>query len=81
MSYTGNGASRLERSVLQKVKQVVYPQESATSVTPAATVSLITPQTGEWVPTIGHGISTEKPQELPARQMDQADAGTMQINE
>jgi uncharacterized protein involved in copper resistance len=43
------------------------------------TVLLTTPQSGGWVSRIGHGRSTEKPQERSARQMDQADADTMQI--
>ena len=59
----------------------MYPQESATRVTPAMTVLLTTPQSGGRVPRIGHGSSTEQTQELPARQMDQADADTMQIIE
>ena len=42
---------------------------------------LTTPQSGGQVPRIGHGSSTEQPQELPASQRDQADADTMQLNE
>ena len=45
------------------------------------TFLLTTPQSGGRVPRIGHGRSTEQPQELPARQIDQADADTMQIIE
>ena len=59
----------------------MYPQESATRVTPAMTVLLTTPQSGGQVPRIGHGSSTEHPQELPASQRDQADADIMQVNE
>ena len=46
MSYTGNGASQLERPTLQEVEQGTYPQESTTRVTSAGTVSLTTPQSG-----------------------------------
>jgi hypothetical protein len=81
VSYTSNGASRLERPALREVEQGVYPQAFATSVTPAVTVLQTTPQFGGWVPRIGHESSTEQLQEQPARQMDQGDAGTMQINE
>ena len=42
---------------------------------------LTTPQSGGQVPRIGHGSSTEQPQELPASQRDQADADVMQLNE
>ena len=80
-SYTGNGASRLESFVCQEVEQGLYPQEAATRVTPAMTVLLTTPQSGGQVPRIGHGSSTEQPQELPASQRDQADADTMQLIE
>ena len=80
-SYTGNEASRLESFVGQEVEQGLYPQEAATGVTPAMTVLLTTPQSGGQVPRIGHGSSTEQPQELPASQRDQADADTMQLNE
>ena len=44
MSYTGNGASKLERPTLQEVEKGTYPQESTTRVTSAGTVSLTTPQ-------------------------------------
>jgi hypothetical protein len=80
-SYTGNGASRLERSALREVEQGMYPQESATSVTPAVTVLVTTPQSGGLVTRIGHGSDMEQPQELPARQMDQVNASTMQSTE
>ena len=42
---------------------------------------LTTPQTGGQEPRIGHGSSTEQPQELPASQRDQVDADIMQLNE
>ena len=42
---------------------------------------LTTPQSGGQVPMMGHGSSTEQPQELPASQRDQADADVMQLNE
>ena len=80
-SYTGNGASRPESFVGQEVEQGLYPQEAATRVTPAITVSLTTPQSGGQVPRIGHGSSTEQSQKLPASPMDQADADTMQLIE
>jgi hypothetical protein len=79
-SHTGNGASRLERSAIREVEQGEYPQESATIVTPAVTALLTTPQSGGWVTRIGYGSTMEQPQERPARQMDQAGAGTMQTN-
>ena len=81
MSYTSNGANRLENSAFRELEQEAYPQESANSVTPAMTVLLTTPQSGGWESRIGHGSSTEQLQELPARQMDQAVDGTLQINE
>ena len=71
----------LESSALRDLEQGVYPQESANSVTPAMTVLLTTPQPGGWESRVGHGSSTEQLQELPARQMDQAVDGTLQINE
>jgi hypothetical protein len=81
MSYTSNGASRLESSAFHEIEQRVYPQESASSVTTDMTVLLTTPQSGGWESRIGHGSSTEQLQELSARQMDKADDGTLQINE
>ena len=81
MSYTSNGASKLESSVFHEIEQRVYPQESASSVTTDMTVLLTTPQSGGWESRIGHGSSTEQLQELSARQMDKADDGTLQINE
>ena len=50
----------------KKVEQGLYPQEAATMVTPAKTDLLTTPQSGGQVPRIGHGSSTEQPQELPS---------------
>ena len=50
-------------------------------VTPAMTDLLTTPQSGGQKPRIGHGSSTEQPQELPASPKDQADADVMQLNE
>jgi hypothetical protein len=79
--YTGNGARRPERSALRKVEQGTYPLGSATSATPAVTALLTTPQSGGLETMIGHEISSEQPQELPAMQMDQSDAGTLQITE
>ena len=81
MSYTSNGASKMESSAFQEIEQRWYPQESASSVTTDMTVLLTTPQSGGWEPRIGHGSSTEKLQELSARQMDKADDDTLQINE
>jgi hypothetical protein len=46
MSHTRNGVTQLERPTLQEVEQGKYPQESATRVTSAGTVSLTTPQSG-----------------------------------
>ena len=80
-SYTGIGASRIESFVGPEVAQGRYPQEAAIGVTPAMTDLLTTPQSGGQVPRIGHGSSTEQPQELPASQRDQADADAMQLNE
>ena len=71
----------MESSAFQEIEQRWYPQESASSVTTDMTVLLTTPQSGGWEPRIGHGSSTEKLQELSARQMDKADDDTLQINE
>jgi poly(3-hydroxybutyrate) depolymerase len=81
MSYTGNGASKLERPTPQKLDQEMYPHKSATRVTSAGTVSLATPQSGGWATKIRHGSYTEQPQKLPARQVDQVDACTTQKTE
>jgi hypothetical protein len=80
-SVDGMGSNRIESLAGPEVAQGLYPQEAATRVTPAMTDLLTTPQSSGQEPRIGHGSSTEQPQELPARQMDQADAGTMQIDE
>ena len=79
-SYTGIGASRIERFVGPEVAQRRYPQEAAIGVTPAMTDLLTTPQSGGQVPRIGHGSSTEQPQELPASQRAHADADNMKLN-
>ena len=81
MSYTGNGASQLERPTLQEVEQGTYSQESTTRVTSAGTVSLTTPQSGGWETGIGHGCYLEQLQEQPARQSDHVDACTTQTTE
>ena len=47
MSYTSNGANRLENFEFCELEQGAYPQESANSVTPAMTVLLTTPQSGD----------------------------------
>jgi hypothetical protein len=70
MSYTCNRATQLERPTLQEVEQGTYPQESTTRVTSAGTVSLTTPQSGQWATRIGHGSHLEQLQEQPARQLD-----------
>ena len=75
------GANGIESFAGPGVAQGRYPQEAATGVTPAKTDLLATPQSGGPVPRIGHGSSTEQPQELPASQRDQADADVMQLNE
>ena len=80
-SYTGMGANQIENLTGPEVEQGLYPQEAATRVTPAMTDLLTTPQSGGQVPRIGHGSSTEQPQELPASQRDHADADIMQLNE
>ena len=81
MSYTGTGASELERSIPQEVEQGLYPQESATRVTSAGNVSLPAPQSNGWATRTGHGSHTEKPQGRPARQVDQVDTCTTQTTE
>ena len=81
MSHTGNGVTQLERPTLQEVEQGTYPQESATRVTSAGTVSLTTPQSGGWATRIGHGCSLEQIQEQPARHSEYADARTTQTTE
>jgi len=79
--HTGMGASRIESLAGPEVEQGQYPQEAAMGVTPAMTDLLTTPQSGGQKPRIGHGSSTEQPQELPASPKDQADADVMQLNE
>ena len=64
MSYTGTGASELERPILQGVEQGMYPQESTTRVMSAGNVSLPAPQSSGWATRTGHGSHTEQPQEL-----------------
>ena len=81
MSYTGTGASELERPILQEVEQGMYPQESTTRVTFAGNVSLPAPQSSGWATRTRHGSYTEKPQEQPARQTDPVDACTTQTHE
>ena len=81
MSYTGTGASELERPILQRVEQGTYPQESTTRVTSAENVLLPAPQSGGWVTRTGLGSHTEQPQRLPVRQVDQVDACTTQTTE
>ena len=81
MSYTGTGASELERTILQGVEQGMYPQESATRVTSAGNVSLTAPQSSVGATRTGHGSHTEQPQGLPVRQVDQVDACTTQTTE
>ena len=80
-SHTGMGANRIESFADPEVEQGQYPQEAAIWVTPAMTDLLTTSQSGGQEPRIGHGSSTEQPQELPASQKDQADAEVMQLNE
>ena len=81
MSYTGTGASELERPILQEVEQGMYPQESATRVTSAGNASLPAPQSSGWATRSRHGSHTEKPQGLPVRQVDHVDACTTQTTE
>ena len=81
MSFTGIGASKLERPTLQEVEKGTYPQESTTRVTSAGNVSLPAPQSCGWATRTGHGSHTEQPQGLPVRQVDQVDACTMQTTE
>jgi hypothetical protein len=80
-SYTGMGANQIEDLAGPAVEQGPYPQEAATRVTPAQTDLLTTPQSGGQEPRIGHGSSTEQPQELSASQREHADADDMQLNE
>ena len=75
------GANQIESLAGPEVEQGLYLQEAAIGVTPAMTDLLTTPQSGGQEPRIGHGSSTEQPQELPASQREHADADDMQLNE
>ena len=75
------GANQIESLAGPEVEQGLYLQEAATRVTPAQTDLLTTPQSGGQEPRIGHGSSTEQPQELPASQREHADTDDMQLNE
>ena len=81
MSYTGTGANAQEHPILQGVEQGWYPLESSTRVTSAGNVLLPASQSSGRATRTRHGSYTEKPQERPARQADQADACTTQTPE